>query len=356
MLPALAATPDPFMGSPFNQNQLLAYRWGSGAVPTTAIKTAINAAADDSNASRKSKAPTFAYDAGGSNSISYGVDVPCGVNGLACFRRDAPDWFAVYLRENGHRFDWGTLRWCEATDRPNGCYDAENITLDELGHVLGLDHHVNLPDDSDYGDAVVQTYSRAKPRAFYNAHVFGRCDIATLQQVYDVTTSSTSYSTCLDVPTRRHDDGDADLGRGRVGGDVHRDAGQRRDREAVEQRHQRAHGRPAAADGVGLDRRPHDGPGVDRGHLLRGARDALDIGPPGAVPQAVIRGPAWLVVGSHHRDRQRGVHHGVVSPVRPRARPVSTRHHQEVDPCRRSPSPCPASFGGAGPPRALACS
>jgi hypothetical protein len=202
VLPALAATPDPFMGSPFGQNQLLAYRWGSGAVPPTVIKTAVNAAADDANASRKSKAPSFSYDSSGSNSISYGVDVPCGVNGLACFRRDAPNWFAVYLRENGHRFDWGTLRWCEATDRPNGCYDAENITLDELGHVLGLDHHVNLPDDSDYGDAVVQTYSRAKPSAFYNAHVFGRCDIATLQQVYDVSTSSTLYSTCLDVPTQ----------------------------------------------------------------------------------------------------------------------------------------------------------
>lgn len=202
VVPALAATPDPFMGVPFNQNQLLAYRWSSGAVPTTAIKTAINAAAADANASRKSMAPTFAYNAGGSNSISYGVDVPCGVNGLACFRRDAPNWFAIYLRENGHRFDWGTLRWCEATDRPNGCYDAENITLDELGHVLGLDHHVNQPDDSDYGDAVVQTYSRAKPSEFYNAHAFGRCDIATLQQVYDVPSASTLYSTCLDVPTR----------------------------------------------------------------------------------------------------------------------------------------------------------
>ena len=86
-------------------------------------------------------------------------------------------------------------------DRPNGCYDAENITLDELGHVLGLDHHVNYADDSDYGDAVVQTYSRTKPKAFWNAHVYGRCDVATLQQVYDVATSSTLYSTCLDVPT-----------------------------------------------------------------------------------------------------------------------------------------------------------
>jgi hypothetical protein len=200
-VPALAHEPDPFMGSAFGQNQALTYRWGSGAVPPSSIKAAINAAADDANDSRRSKAPTFGYASGATNTISYGVSAPCGVNGLACFRRDAPDWYAVYLRENGHRFDWGTLKWCEATDRVTGCYDAENITLDELGHVLGLDHHVNYPDDSDYGDAVVQTYSRARPKAFYNAHVFGRCDVATLQQVYDVLTSSTPYSTCLDVPS-----------------------------------------------------------------------------------------------------------------------------------------------------------
>ncbi len=200
IVPAVAATPDPFMGGPFPQNGLLAYRWVSGAVPPAAIKTAINAAADDVNASRKSKAPTFDYASTGSNAIGYGLSAPCGVNGLACFRRDAPDWFSVYLREHGHRFDWGVLRWCEV-ERVNGCYDAENITLDELGHVLGLDHHQNLPDESDYGDAVVQMYSRARPRAFYNAHVFGRCDVATLQQVYDVPTFGTLYSTCLDVPT-----------------------------------------------------------------------------------------------------------------------------------------------------------
>ena len=200
-IPALAATPDPFMGSPFGQNQELDFRWGSGGTPPTAMKTAIKAAADDANASRRSKAPVFGYVSGAGNAIYYGVSVPCGINGLACFRRDAPDWFGVWLRENGHRFDWGVLSWCEVAGNPNGCYDAENITLDELGHVLGLDHHVNLPDDSDYGDAVVQTYSRTKPKAFYDAHVFGRCDVATLQQVYDVASSSTPYSTCLDVPT-----------------------------------------------------------------------------------------------------------------------------------------------------------
>ena len=200
VVPVSGATPDPFLGGAFAQGDVLAYRWASGAVPPPAIKTAINAAADDANASRRSKAPTFDYDSGGANSIGYGVSAPCGVNGLACFRRDAPDWFSISLREHGHRYDWGVLRWCEI-ERVNGCYDAENITLDEMGHVLGLDHHDNLADESDYGDAVVQEYSRVRPRDFYSAHVFGRCDIATLQQVYDVITSGTTYSTCLDVPT-----------------------------------------------------------------------------------------------------------------------------------------------------------
>ena len=50
----------------------------------------------------------------------------------------------MWLREQGHVFDWGTLKWCQAySSPPNGCYDAETITLDELGHVEGLDHHVN---------------------------------------------------------------------------------------------------------------------------------------------------------------------------------------------------------------------
>ncbi len=200
VLPASAATPDPFMGSAWSQSIELAYRWVAGAAPPTAIKTAINAAADDANASRRSKAPTFDYDVAATNGIGYGLSAPCGVNGLGCFRRSVPGWFSVYLREHGHRFDWGTLRWCEI-ERVNSCYDAENIVLDELGHVLGLDHHDNLPDDSDYGEAVVQQYSRARPKEFYNAHVFGRCDWATLQQVYDVLTASTLYSTCLDVPT-----------------------------------------------------------------------------------------------------------------------------------------------------------
>ncbi len=202
-VPVDAHDPDPVLaGGLFPQNADLHYRWGSGGTPPAAIRTAVNGAAADSNASRRSKAATFTYDAGGGNTVYYGLDVPCGVNGLACFRRDAPTWFGIWLRENGHRYDWGTLRWCELNGDPTGCYDAENVMLDELGHVLGLDHHVNYADDRDYTDAVVQTYTHAKPQAGWNAHVFGRCDVATLQQQYDVAGWSTPYSTCLDVPTR----------------------------------------------------------------------------------------------------------------------------------------------------------
>jgi hypothetical protein len=199
--PALAHDPDPMLGGGlYDQNKVLTFQWAGG--PPANMKDAIRDAADDANGSRRSKSPTFDYDAGSVNDVYYGTDVPCGVNGLACMRRNPPGKFGVWFRENGHRFDWGTLRWCELSGGPDGCYQVRNVMLDELGHVLVLDHHDNFNDDSDYADAVVQTYSRTKPRAGWNAHDFGRCDVATLQQQYDVPSATALYSTCLDVPTK----------------------------------------------------------------------------------------------------------------------------------------------------------
>ena len=138
---AAAHGPDPTLsGGPFGQDQVLRFRWRAGAEPTAAIKTAIKEAAADVTASKGSHAATFAYDAAGPNPIGYGAGATCGVNGLACFTRDAPDGFTMWLREQGHVFDWGTLKWCQAyASPPNGCYDAETITLDEFGHVEGLE-------------------------------------------------------------------------------------------------------------------------------------------------------------------------------------------------------------------------
>jgi hypothetical protein len=200
---AAAHGPDPTLsGGAFGQNQDLRFRWRSGSEPTAVIKTAIRAAAADANATRASKAATFTYDAAGSNPIGYGTGATCGVNGLACFTRTVPSGFTIWLREQGHVYDWGTLKWCQSySSPPNGCYDAETITLDELGHVEGLDHHVNYSSGSDYEDAVVQTFSRTKPSTGWNRHAFGRCDVATLQRTYDVSAWTTKYSSCLDLTT-----------------------------------------------------------------------------------------------------------------------------------------------------------
>ena len=200
---ASAHGPDPALaGKPFAQDQALTFAWRAGAAPVAAIATAIKAAAADATVTRASRAATFAYATTGPNRIGYGPGATCGVNGLACFTRDAPNGFTMWLREQGHVFDWGTLKWCQAYKAPpNGCYDAETIALDEFGHIEGLDHHINEADDSDYTDAVVQTYSRTKPAAGWNMHAFGPCDTARLQILYDMTSWSAKYATCNTVAT-----------------------------------------------------------------------------------------------------------------------------------------------------------
>lgn len=200
--PAIAHGPDPILsGGRFTQDDVLTFRWRSGSTPPSAIQTAIRAAAGDVGESKGSRAPSFSYSANGTSQIGYGTGT-CGVNGIGCFTRTAPDGFTMWLREHGRVYDWGTLRWCQMQSSPtNGCYDAETIALDEFGHVAILDHHVNYADDSDYEDAVVQTFSRTRPKAGFDAHAFGSCDTATLQLQYDIPVASSPISTCLDLAT-----------------------------------------------------------------------------------------------------------------------------------------------------------
>jgi hypothetical protein len=204
MTPAVgqAHGPDPIVGGAlWAQNQVVRYAWRPGQVPALSMQAAINEAATDSNDSRSSRAARFAFDPAGPSLIAYGEPTPCGVNGIACFNRGgAPTSFGMWFRRHGHVFDWGTLRWCQFwADPPDGCYDAENIALDEFGHVEVLGHHVNYSSESDYLDAVVQTFSRTKPRTGWNVHSYGRCDRATLQLKYDVRSWAAGYATCLDL-------------------------------------------------------------------------------------------------------------------------------------------------------------
>lgn len=201
---AFAHAPDPALGGAlFAKNQNVRFKWRAGQEPPGSMQTAIKAAATGSNGSRASNAAVFTYDPAGSSWINYGLDVGCGVNGIACFSRvNAPNSFTMSFREQGHVFDWGKLQWCQfSTNPPDGCFDAENVALDEFGHVEILGHHQNYSDNRDYLDAVVQTVSRTKPKAGWNAHVYGRCDVATLQRKYGVPSFSTKVSTCLDLVT-----------------------------------------------------------------------------------------------------------------------------------------------------------
>ena len=176
------------------------------------IRTAIKAGAEDATPRRGSRAPTFrakAVPPTASRTARTSSAVSAGSRACAAIR---PAGSALWFRENGHAFDWGALKWCQLyATAPNGCFDVENITLDELGHVLILDHHDNYADESDYADSVVQTVSHAKPKAGWNAQRFGPCDIAQLQRQYDVLTT-TKISTCLDIPTAWDADAQRDVG------------------------------------------------------------------------------------------------------------------------------------------------
>ena len=199
-----AHSPDPMMGGDhWTQDQTVGFDWKTGQVPPAWLQEPVRDAAADSNASRASRAAVFVLADGAPSAIAYGEPTPCGPNGIACFSRaGAPERFGMWFRRHGHAFDWGYLRWCQAyTSWPDGCYDVENIALDEFGHVQILGHHQNYDDQRDYGDAVVQALSRTKPRAYWDAHRYGRCDVAVLQREYDVPSRTTLISSCLDLGT-----------------------------------------------------------------------------------------------------------------------------------------------------------
>ncbi|MBF8289229.1 MAG: hypothetical protein HW391_197 [Chloroflexi bacterium] len=202
--PALADQADPLLGGkPWAQDQAVGYAWRSGQVPPAWMAVAIDTAAADANATRASRAAVFVRMTGGTSLVAYGEPTGCSTAGIACYNRSgAPSSFRMWFRAHGYIFDWGTLRWCQGLAViANGCFDAENVALDEFGHVQILEHHVNEADGSDYLDAVVQTVSRARPAIGWNVHALGRCDTARLQLEYDRAAPRDPFSTCLAIET-----------------------------------------------------------------------------------------------------------------------------------------------------------
>jgi hypothetical protein len=199
--PAAAALPTPASGTVWNHNQRVEYRWRAGDEPPGWAKSAMNAAAGDSNASRKAKAAIFSYDASGPAWLAYTDDLPTNW-AIGYTVRNIPDSFTMKIRPQGTQLDWGTLKWCQFyDDPPNGCYDIEMVTLHEFGHAQTLSH-VDEANIDSYTDTVMHaTGLRSKAKVGWNQHVFGRCDVARLQIRYEPLTTSTPISTCLDLPT-----------------------------------------------------------------------------------------------------------------------------------------------------------
>ena len=204
-MPAAAAHgPDPTLsGGPFGQNQVLRFRWRAGAEPTAAIKTAIRAAAADANASRASKAATFAYDAGGlepdrlrrrarragSTGWPASPATPRTGSRSGCASRATSTTGA---RSSGAR---PTARHRTAATTPRRSRSTSSATS-RVSTITST-----TSSDSDYEDAVVQTFSRTKPSTGWNRHAFGRCDVATLQRTYDMLDVDVQV---LDLPRPDH--------------------------------------------------------------------------------------------------------------------------------------------------------
>ena len=197
---ATATSPTPASGTIWSPNQHVDYRWKEGSEPPSWMRAAVNAAAQDSDDSRAARAAILGYDSNASSWISYTADLPTNW-AIGYTVRNVPGSFNMRLRPQGFALDWGNLRWCQFYDSPpNGCYDAEMVALHELGHAQTLGH-ADEADVTNWTDTVMHAAPKTKAKAGWNAHEFGRCDVARLQIRYEPLKSTTPYSTCLDLPT-----------------------------------------------------------------------------------------------------------------------------------------------------------
>lgn len=199
--PAGAGSTTPISKLDWEQNQLLLFRWRDDAPPPAWMRRAVLDAAQGANDTRRAKGAVLDHHGDGSSWVAYteAIDHP---SAIAFASRRVPNLFKIWLRPQGYPFDWGRLRWCQFYETaPDGCIDAQMVSLHEFGHVHGLGHIEDAADPGDWLDSIMHTVSRSKPKKGWNAHAFGECDIAALQIRYELLDPSTRVSDCLSLPT-----------------------------------------------------------------------------------------------------------------------------------------------------------
>jgi hypothetical protein len=179
----------------------LTYRWHATETPPVWMRAAIHEGAEDVDASNRSRTPTFRYAAAATDTIRYTTTMPSScATSIACASYAVDDGWTVRFRPHGSDLRWGVLRWCQADDR-DGCFDVERVMIHELGHIIGIDH----PESAGFSlrpfDTVMHQLAPARPKPGSLMSAFGPCDVATLQERYDVPAPGTAISDCNNVDT-----------------------------------------------------------------------------------------------------------------------------------------------------------
>lgn len=202
--PAAFARPvPPFAAGAWAKDKSLPFKWGAGDVPPDWAKGALKSGADDASRTSDARSPDFDYRSGASNAIYYTGQLPsfCGA-AIACAGRNKPaSWWGVWIKPHGSDFSWGTLRWCQKS-QAGSCFDIRRVVLHELGHVAGLNHPESAGFRLQPYDTVMHSITPANSKPGGTRHAFGRCDVATLQELYDVPANTVRIATCNDVITR----------------------------------------------------------------------------------------------------------------------------------------------------------